>query len=415
MRTTLARLAPAGLTLALGLSASALPVLPVLPAAVASAAEPAAYRVTGVDTSHHNHRTRDGRETATIDWRKVAASESFAFLKATQHTTHTDRWFAADWRAASATSLARAPYHFFDPRGPRDGLAQAGHFVRTVRAAGYTGHRPGELPPVLDVEKVPRGPKGREVCPAELRADQLGAFLRRVREEFRVTPIVYTRASFVKECMGGDGRVFAGYPLWLARYGSGAKEPAPVPGAAARWTFWQHTRSGHVAGVPTAVDRDVFAGGRDGLRALAHLPADNPAPAVAWPVIRSGATGPDVRSAQLLLGADGHRVTADGRFGADTARAVRDFQRAHRLPADGVVGARTWTALVRTVRGGDSGPAVRAVQHQLAACGRQVTADGRFGPATARAVRDFQRAHRLSPDGVAGPTTWRALLATSRG
>ncbi|MFI6416012.1 peptidoglycan-binding protein [Streptomyces sp. NPDC050842] len=405
MRTS--RLTATGLALA-GVLTAAVHVVP------AAAAEPSSYRVTGVDTSHYNHATPDAGETARIDWRKVAASESFAFLKATQHTTGEDAWFAADWKAVSATSLARAPYHFFDPRGPRDGLAQAEHFVRTVRAAGYTGTRPGELPPVLDVEKVRRG--GREVCPPALRADQIGAFLRRVRAEFRVTPIVYTRASFVKECMHGDGRVFAGHPLWLARYGSGAKEPQPVPGAAPGWTFWQHTESGRVPGIPTAVDRDVYAGTRARLMAMAHLPAGSPAPtpaphpSVDWPTVRAGRHGPDVRTAQSLLG-----IRADGRFGPATTHAVRGFQGRHRLRADGVVGPRTWAALVRTVRTGDSGGAVRAVQHQLAACGHRVTADGRYGPETARAVRDFQRGHRLTPDGVASPSTWRALLATSRG
>lgn len=381
-----------------------------VPVSLAAAAEPSSYPVTGVDTSHYNHATPDAGETARIDWRKVVASESFAFLKATQHTTGKDAWFAVDWKAVSSASLACAPYHFFDPRSPRDALAQAEHFIRTVRAAGYTGTQPGELPPVLDVEKVRRD--GKEVCPPALRADQVGAFLRRVRAEFRVTPIVYTRASFVKECMNGDGRVFAGHPLWLVRYGSGAKEPQPVPGAAGEWTFWQHTETGRVPGIPTAVDRNVYAGTRAQLRTMAHLPdsAPSPAPSAGWPTVRSGQHGPDVRTVQLLLG-----IRADGRFGPETIRSVRDFQRGHRLQADGIVGPRSWAALVQTVRTGDSGLAVRAVQHQLAACGHRVTTDGRFGPETVRAVRDFQRGHRLAPDRVTGPSTWRALLAASRG
>jgi GH25 family lysozyme M1 (1,4-beta-N-acetylmuramidase) len=385
-------------------------VTAAVPATPAAAAKPSSYPVTGVDTSHYNHATPDAGEVARIDWRKVAASESFAFLKATQHTTGKDAWFAADWKAVSATSLARAPYHFFDPRGPRDALVQAEHFIRTVRAAGYTGTQPGELPPVLDVEKVRRG--GKEVCPPALRADQVGAFLGRVRAEFRVTPIVYTRASFVKECLNGDGRVFGGYPLWLARYGSWAKEPQPVPGAAPGWTFWQHTETGRMPGIPTAVDRNVYGGTRAQLRAMAHLRGSTPppAPSADWPTVRAGQHGPDVRTLQLLLG-----IRADGRFGPETVRAVRGFQHGHQMRADGIVGPRSWAALVRTVRTGDRGAAVRAVQHQLAACGNRVTADSRFGPETLRAVRDFQHGHQLAPDGVTGPSTWRALLAASRG
>jgi lysozyme family protein len=39
--------------------------------------------------------------------------------------------------------------------------------------------------------------------------------------------------------------------------------------------------------------------------------------------------------------------------------------------------------------------------------------DGAFGPATERAVMEFQVLHRLRPDGVVGILTWKALLAPS--
>ncbi|KUL38949.1 hypothetical protein ADL22_16280 [Streptomyces sp. NRRL F-4489] len=217
-----------------------------------------------MDTSHHNHGRR---EAQAIDWARVARSHSFAFLKATQGTRFTDPWFRRDYAAAARTSLVRAPYHFFDPRSTGDGAAQARHFIAAARAAGYRGDRPGELPAVLDVEKVRRN--GREVCPQLLRTEQLRIFLRTVRTAFRTAPIVYTNAPFVRECMGGKGGVFAGSRLWLARYGSGTKEPAPVPGAG-RWTFWQYTRAGRTPGVPGTVDRDVFRGTLAQLRALAH-------------------------------------------------------------------------------------------------------------------------------------------------
>ena len=39
-------------------------------------------------------------------------------------------------------------------------------------------------------------------------------------------------------------------------------------------------------------------------------------------------------------------------------------------------------------------------------------ADGRFGPKTRDAVRAYQRARGLTPDGIVGPKTWAALLQT---
>jgi peptidoglycan hydrolase-like protein with peptidoglycan-binding domain len=40
-------------------------------------------------------------------------------------------------------------------------------------------------------------------------------------------------------------------------------------------------------------------------------------------------------------------VAVDGEYGPQTRRALLAFQRAHGLAPDGVVGLRTWGALVR--------------------------------------------------------------------
>ena len=61
--------------------------------------------------------------------------------------------------------------------------------------------------------------------------------------------------------------------------------------------------------------------------------------------LRTGSTGNAVKSVQKVV-----RVTADGRFGPKTRAAVQQWQRAHRVPANGVVDATTWRALLRAVR-----------------------------------------------------------------
>ena len=51
-----------------------------------------------------------------------------------------------------------------------------------------------------------------------------------------------------------------------------------------------------------------------------------------------------------------------------------------------------------------SGEFVKKVQAKVG-----VVADGIFGTKTEAAVRAFQSAHGLDPDGIVGPKTWRAL------
>lgn len=60
--------------------------------------------------------------------------------------------------------------------------------------------------------------------------------------------------------------------------------------------------------------------------------------------------------------------------------------------------------MTRTIRKDSRGEDVISLQRKL-----NLIADGFFGPITDEAVRDFQKAHGLSPDGVVGPKTWQAL------
>jgi peptidoglycan hydrolase-like protein with peptidoglycan-binding domain len=58
-----------------------------------------------------------------------------------------------------------------------------------------------------------------------------------------------------------------------------------------------------------------------------------------------------------------------------------------------------------TVRRGAIGDLVREVQRRIG----MSDADGIFGPITEAAVRAYQRAHGLVPDGIVGPKTWAVL------
>ena len=156
-------------------------------------------------------------------------------------------------------------------------------------------------------------------------------------------------------------------------------------------------------------------------------------------VLRTGSTGSAVEQLQFWLNTLAQyessipSLTVDGVYGTGTANAVRAFQRKYGLTVDGVVGRDTWTELYdqfrsiqsdngtpnaypgTALREGASGQNVRLVQFWLKIARTvypslsNVTVDGRFGSATAAAVRRFQTYFGLTSDGVVGRTTWNKL------
>jgi putative chitinase len=61
------------------------------------------------------------------------------------------------------------------------------------------------------------------------------------------------------------------------------------------------------------------------------------------------------------------------------------------------------------LRQGDTGASVTQLQIELSSAGYALDADGSFGPTTVAAVKRFQLAKQLMPDGIVGATTWAAL------
>jgi murein DD-endopeptidase MepM/ murein hydrolase activator NlpD len=141
----------------------------------------------------------------------------------------------------------------------------------------------------------------------------------------------------------------------------------------------------------------------------------------------AAAAGPSANVAALQVAMRAlHRYGGgiDGVPGPGTAAAVRSFQRAHGLPADGVAGPLTRRALgrrgtpplgSRTMRRGDRGWDVAALQFMLARRGYPSgSIDGGYGAATRAAVESFQSAAGATADGVAGPGTLGALRHHAR-
>ena len=141
---------------------------------------------------------------------------------------------------------------------------------------------------------------------------------------------------------------------------------------------------------------------------------------LASPPAASAATRAEVAALQVALRSAGlYSGTVDGIAGPATAAAVRAAQRSAGLLADGIAGPATRRALgrlgrpgygSRTMTAGAVGWDVAALQFALAIHGFPGgPIDGALGPRSARALMRFQRWAGLTADGVAGPSTLRAL------
>lgn len=129
----------------------------------------------------------------------------------------------------------------------------------------------------------------------------------------------------------------------------------------------------------------------------------------------------DVQTRLIEIGFSLGKEGVDGRFGPTTAAAVRSFQDARGIPADGIIGKETWDHLVRASYVlGDRllylrlpftiGDDIAILQNLLKRLGFYTgPMDGVYGSLTDAAVREFQYSTGVHSDGIVGPETIKAL------
>jgi len=196
------------------------------------------YGVRGVDVSRHQE---------TIDWTSLANDDTaFAYIKATEGEDWVDVRFSQNWQSAGENGVLRGAYHFFTFCA--SGADQAANMIATLP------DEPGMLPPAVDLEFSGN-------CSARPSVEdfgiELGVFLERIEERYGMRPVIYTNAEFY------DAYLVEQPPdvtWWIM-------SPVWEPWGAPEWTFWQYF-PGDRAGVDGRVDRNVFRGTEEELRAL---------------------------------------------------------------------------------------------------------------------------------------------------
>ena len=195
---------------------------------------PRNYSIHGIDVSRHQ---------GIISWQDVKDMHvgnvkiDFAFIKATEGISRVDEQFRRNWFYARKSGIITGAYHFFI--ASKSGKAQAENFLETVH------FQKGNLYPVLDVEET----YGTSV---NILQQRISDWLIMVENKYHVKPIIYTNVDFYKTFLAGR---FDNYPLWVAHYIVQDK-----PRIERDWIFWQHNEAGHVNGIGSFVDFNIYYG-----------------------------------------------------------------------------------------------------------------------------------------------------------
>ena len=211
--------------------------------------------------------------------------------------------------------------------------------------------------------------------------------------------------------------------VWIADWNGNAD----IYSAYVRPTVWMphkrvhQYRGGHLetyGGVTINVDSNFMSLGRGSVAPRVPRACGIGIDLADYHRIGRGDHGAEVKALHCLLKRKGdYRGGMHGWFKDRTVAAVRAYQRDHRLPVTGVVSMRTWVTLLSSggrpvLKYGSVGEAVRRVQRAMnAAVDARLPVDGVYARTTVQAVRSYQRAVGIPPNGVVAGTTWAQLAA----
>ena len=190
-------------------------------------------KVFGFDVSQYQ---------GTINWSEINKIEDtfqlhFVFVRATAGKDKVDNTFKENWKQAKKHQFIRGAYHYYRPN--ENSIVQAENFINTVTL------EPGDFPPVLDIEQLPK----------KQSLDSLKVGLKRwldkVEKHYKVKPIIYSGESYYKDFLKKE---FSEYPFWIANYNFWRNQPD------SHWLLWQFTEKAQISGINGTVDVNVFNG-----------------------------------------------------------------------------------------------------------------------------------------------------------
>lgn len=198
-------------------------------------------KAIGIDVSEYQ---------GNINWQKVKWIDevyeiNFVLIRATAGNDRVDAQFEKNWENAKNKKVIRGAYHYYRPN--ENSLEQANFFIKNVKL------KKGDLPPVLDIEKLP---KNQSLDSLKV---GLKRWLLRVENYYGVKPIIYSGDKYFTTFLE---RQFSDYTFWIANY-SVFDEKIDKS-----WQFWQFTENANVDGIKGNVDLNIFNGTKTQLKYL---------------------------------------------------------------------------------------------------------------------------------------------------
>jgi len=184
---------------------------------------------------------------STIDWEqtyhiKESFELSFVFIRSSAGKDKIDSKFKENWKEAKDRQLIRGAYHYYRPN--ENSLEQAENFIKNVKL------EKGDLPPVLDIEKLPKSQSIKKLKVG------LRRWLVKIEKYYKVKPIIYSGERYYTDFLKEE---FSEYPLWIANYNFWRND------LESDWQFWQFTEKAQIKGVKGTVDINIFNGDRNEL------------------------------------------------------------------------------------------------------------------------------------------------------
>jgi lysozyme len=190
-------------------------------------------KVVGIDVSEFQGK---------VDWDEVEILDEkypvqFVFIRATAGNDRVDGQFKRNWHGAKENKIIRGAYHYYRPN--ENSIEQANLFIKTVKL------QKGDLPPVLDIEKLPKNQS------LDSLKKGLKRWLTKVEKHYQVRPIIYSGERYYSDFLKEE---FGEYLFWIANYNFYREKIEDD------WLFWQFTEKASLPGIKHRVDVNIYNG-----------------------------------------------------------------------------------------------------------------------------------------------------------